>query len=150
MSNDSNAITGGCLCGAVRFTIDDGPQETSICHCSVCRRWTGGPMMGIHPKSPLRLDKSDSLTWYDSSEWAERSFCNICGTTLFYRLRHAPEDLIPTAGSLDDPASVTGVERHIFVDEKPEFYEFADKSERLTGAEVVAAFNAEHGTDFEQ
>jgi len=143
MSIKSGPVNGGCLCGSVRFTIVDGPQETNICHCAMCRRWTGGPMMALHPKTPIRLDKSDTLTWYVSSDWAERGFCSKCGTTLFYRLRQEPEELIATAGSLDDPGAVTGIECHIFVDEKPAFYDFADDSPRRTGAEVIAEFNAE-------
>ena len=145
VNQEQYAVTGGCLCWAVRFTIIDGPQATSICHCDMCRRWTGGPMMAVHPKTPLRLDKSEALAWYGSSEWAERGFCSACGTVMFYRLRQAPDDLMPTAGTLDDPAAISGIERHIFVEEKPDYYEFADDTPRLTGEEAIAAFNAGQG-----
>ena len=138
----TGAVTGGCLCGAIRYTVEEGPQKISICHCSMCRRWSGGPMMAVHPKKPVRLDAAETLAWFDSSEWAERGFCSRCGTPMFYRLKQAPEELIPTAGSLDDPADVLGISRHIFIDEKPAFYDFADDTPRLTGAEVIAAFNA--------
>ena len=99
-------------------------------------------MMAVHPKTPLRLDKSEALAWYGSSEWAERGFCSACGTVMFYRLRQAPDDLMPTAGTLDDPEAISGIERHIFVEEKPDFYDFADDTPRLTGEEAIAAFNA--------
>jgi len=142
MAGNKDKVTGGCLCGAVRFTIWEGPQATSVCHCGMCRRWTGGPMAAIHSKSPVQLDSADTLTWFSGSEWAERGFCNRCGTTLFYRLKQAPDELYPTAGALDDPGWVTGIDRHIFVDEKPPFYDFADDAPRLTGAETIALFEA--------
>ena len=99
-------------------------------------------MMAVHPKTPLRLESADTLAWYVSSEWAERGFCTRCGSALFYRLRHTPDDIVASAGALDDPAALAGIERHIFIDDKPPFYEFADECPRLTGAEAMAAFAA--------
>ena len=140
MNPSSMPATGGCLCGGVRFTIDALPAQISVCHCDMCRRWTGGPMMAIHPDKPIRLDKDDSLNWYRSSDWASRGFCSTCGASLFYRLAETPGDLIATAGALDHPSRVTGLKSEIFIDEKPEFYDFAGDRPRLTGAEAIAMF----------
>lgn len=134
---------GGCLCGGIRFTIPDLPKQVGICHCETCRRWTGGPMMALHLTEPLRLDKSDTLAWYKSSDWAERGFCSTCGTSLFYRLQSAPNDLIPSAGSLDDPSAFTNIEREIFTDEQPAFYAFAGDQPRMTGPEFIAMVTGE-------
>ncbi len=135
----SETVTGKCLCGAVRFSAVDVPAEVSVCHCAICRRWTTGPMMAVHPRGGVTIENEASVTWYRSSEWAERGFCATCGSTLFYRLIEG-NILIPSAGALDDPSRFTSVESHIFVDEKPAFYEFADKQPRLTGEEAIAQF----------
>lgn len=144
---DPKSVTGGCLCGGVRYTVGETPLMSSVCHCDMCRRWTGGPMMALHPKTPITLNRDETLSWYDSSDWAERGFCHRCGASLFYRLKQAPDDLIVGAGSLDDQSVVDGLESHIFVDEKPAFYDFADTSPRLSGAEAIAMFTAQSGKD---
>lgn len=140
-------VTGGCLCGGVRYSIAERPIKSSVCHCDMCRRWTGGPMMALHTEAPITLDRDETLAWYDSSDWAARGFCNRCGTSLFYRLKQVPDDLVVGAGSLDDPTAVDGIENHIFIDEKPAYYDFADGSPRLTGAEVIALFSAQSGNE---
>ena len=134
--------TGGCLCGGVRLTIDNPPAKVSVCHCSMCRRWTGGPLMALHPEKPLRLDKTDTLTWHRSSEWAERGFCSTCGTSLFYRIVATPDDVIATPGALDDQTMFSGLDVEIFIEEKPDFYDFAGDQRHMTGAEVIAEFSA--------
>jgi len=145
--DNAKTLSGGCLCGGVRYSIGKTPLKASVCHCDMCRRWIGGPLMALHPEVPIALDRDETLSWYDSSEWAERGFCRRCGAAMFYRLKQAPEDISVGAGSLDDPSAVDGIKNHIFVDEKPAFYEFADESPRLTGAEVIALFNAQSGNN---
>ena len=133
---------GGCLCGGVRFEAQVS-GTVSACHCEMCRRWTGGPMMAVHPAAPATVTRRHPLVWYRSSEWAERGFCGACGASLFYRLVQAPDDVIIAAGCFEDPAAFTGIEREIFIDEKPGFYDIAGDRPRLTGAEAIAEFTAE-------
>jgi hypothetical protein len=73
-----------------------------------------------------------------SSEWAERCFCKQCGTPLFYRLI-AQNQYFVSAEALDDRAGYTFTSQ-IFIDEKPGYYDFANKTQNMTGAEVFAAF----------
>lgn len=135
------AISGNCLCGAVTFE-GRGDVELDVCHCGMCRRWSGGPHIGAMFKDGVHLLTSDSLRWYDSSEWAERGFCCQCGSTLFYRLKQAPDEISGIAGHFDLPAGLA-VKEHIFIEDKPDYYEFADNAPRLTGAEVMARFQEE-------
>ena len=74
---------------------------------------------------------------YNSSEWAERGFCQRCGTSLFYHLKE-PSQYIMAIGCFDDvsPFRVTG---EIFIDEKPDAYALAGDHPRLTGAEFLAS-----------
>jgi len=136
----AQSSTGRCLCGGVRFTVTGLQDTVSVCHCAMCRRWSGGPMMAFNQTGGVAFQADQTLTWYRSSEWAERGFCSTCGASLFYRLVAQPAYVVPAAGAMDDPAVFTGIEQHIFVDEKPAFYDFADTSPRKTGAQVIAEF----------
>ena len=128
---------GGCLCGAVRFTAT-AANEAGVCHCGMCRKWAAGPFMAIEVGSTLKIEDDAQLGVYRSSEWAERCFCKTCGTSLFYRLVGKNYDVI-SAEALDDTSGLSLVSQ-IFIDEKPAYYDFANKTHNMTGAEVFAAF----------
>ncbi|MEM6625763.1 MAG: GFA family protein [Pseudomonadota bacterium] len=136
----TDMVKGECLCGDVEFAIEQ-PKHLDVCHCGMCRRWNGGPYLGVDFRGEVRFDKSDSLKWYESSEWATRGFCANCGTSLFYRLKDDPDFWSISAGALDLPDDVS-IEKEIFIDEKPDYYAFAGDRARLTGAEVIASFEA--------
>lgn len=129
--------TGKCLCGKVRFAIDKVLTDVSICHCEMCRRWSGSPLMAIHNESPVTIDGAELITWFESSDWAERGFCRHCGSNLFYRLKGEVPQYIVCAGALDD-LSALELKSEIFIDEKPAFYGFSGAQPRLTGAEFIA------------
>lgn len=129
------ALTGRCLCGAIRFTADDVEVHHHACHCEDCRRWVGGPFLAAACGS-VAFEGADMLVRYASSTWAERGFCRACGTTLFYYLRPA-ERFMMSVGSFDDPAPFELV-REIFIDRKPPGYAFAGDHPRWTAAETFA------------
>ena len=136
----SEKSTGQCLCGAVRFEFDGAPAKVGFCHCKMCRRWSGGaPFTAFH--AAVRLLAEDSLRWRKSSKWGERGFCGECGTPLFWRAADMPEWGV-SAGALDDERNLT-VGRHIYIDEKPDFYDFVDDAPRFTGAQFIAKTLAE-------
>ena len=82
----SKMLSGGCLCGAVRFTAVPRNRQVDACHCGMCRRWTAGPMFTLDCGGTLKIEDATHLGVYRSSEWAERCFCKQCGTSLYYRL----------------------------------------------------------------
>ena len=129
---------GACLCGAVRFAIEADASEVAVCHCGMCRRWTGGPFAGIHVKGAVAFEGREAIGLYRGSSWGERGFCKICGSTLFWRLQDQSETVLP-AGAFDD-ASGFKLTTEIFIDEKPDFYDFAQETKKMTGAEAFAAF----------
>ena len=136
------ARTGRCLCGAVKFTAtpkahDDG-IHVDACHCSMCRRLIGGPLLSVTLESAPVFEDETHLGVYPSSDWAERLFCKVCGSNLIYQFRDGSM-YSANAGALDD-LSDAKFTVEIFVDEKPEFYSFAGDRKRMTGAEVIAAF----------
>ena len=130
-------MKGSCLCGAVSITAPD-QTRTSACHCTMCRRWGGGPLFAVHCGPDVVIDNPDTITNYRSSEWAERGFCSMCGTHLYYRF-DGSEDYILFAGFFGDDVPFV-LEEQIFIDSKPGFYEFANATENMTGAEVFAKF----------
>jgi hypothetical protein len=74
---------------------------------------------------------------YRSSEWAERAFCDTCGSSLYYRLVEGG-DMYLSAGVLDDQSDLE-LTSQIFIEEKPAYYTFANQTKTMTGAEVFAA-----------
>lgn len=129
-------VEGRCLCGAVTFTADQVDSGLHICHCSMCRRWAGGPTFSVAAKGVV-FHGEDHLQRYGSSEWAERGFCKICGSSLFYRVKDTDQYVL-SMGALDDQASLR-MASEIFVDDKPPGYAFAGTHPRLTGEEFLAS-----------
>jgi hypothetical protein len=131
-------MSGGCLCGAVRFTAAPANREVGACHCSMCRRWSAGPLLVLHCEDTLKVEDTSSLGVYRSSDWAERAFCKQCGTPLYYRLVASNLHFV-SAEAFDDRDGYA-LTSQVFVDEKPAYYDFANKTATMTGAEVFAAF----------
>ena len=77
---------------------------------------------------------------FDSSEWADRGFCTRCGTHLFYRIKANQQYLVPVGMFGTDHDFV--FDHQVFVDERPDFYCFANETRNMTGAEVFAMFGA--------
>ncbi len=135
---DSFNVSGQCLCGAITYKATATSHDVSACHCGMCRRWTGGPLLYIHVDDNPVFTGADAIGVFRSSEWGERGFCTKCGSILFWKT--AGKDRYTfTAGSLDDQAGLKFT-REIFIDDKPPYYDFANETERLTGAESTATY----------
>ena len=96
------------------------------------------------PLAAMTVMGTDHIVTYASSDWAARSFCGRCGAGLWYRLTGEGTDnadYIISAGTLDDLTGLA-LTREIYVDFKPEGYDFAGDHPRLTGAEFEAALAA--------
>lgn len=130
-----------CLCGAVKLEFPQMSDEVHACHCSYCRKWSGGaPLMAMAAGNQVNiLAGKDQITAYDSSEWAERVFCSACGSNLFYRLKESGEMHV-SAGLFETGGAVQMTEE-IFIDEKPAWYEFTQDTKKMTGAEIFAKFS---------
>lgn len=110
----SDEITGGCLCGAVRFAFAGPPAPAAYCHCSDCRRTTGSAFnlslpaelagFRIVAGAPKGFTKQA-----DSGMPLTRHFCPDCGAPLFTSSPAHPDRVYVKAGALDDPAAVVPV-----------------------------------------
>jgi hypothetical protein len=136
----ADARTGGCLCGAVRFTATLRAHDVGACHCSMCRRWSAGPFFAMECEGAIAVEDDSNLGVYRSSEWAERCFCKQCGTPLFYRL--VGKTFYAVSAEALDQRRDFRLASQIFIDEKPAYYAFANDTKNMTGAEVFAAFAA--------
>lgn len=132
---------GKCLCGAVKVAVEFQSSEVAACHCNMCRNWGGGPMLAIDCSDSVTINDESYVGRYASSEWAERGFCNKCGTHLFYHLLPANQYHIPV-GILEAEEQFKFTHQ-IFIDEKPGYYEFKNDTKNMTGAEIFAHFEAQ-------
>ncbi len=93
--------------------------------------------MGLMHEGEVVFGGAENIGVYKSSDWGERAFCKLCGTPLYWHLSGS-DTYSFSAGALDDQSGLRFT-MEIFVDEKPAFYEFANDTLRLTGAEAMAA-----------
>lgn len=129
---------GKCLCGAVSFTTSQLAKQLGACHCSMCRKWGGGPLLAVDCGADVRFKGEENIAMFNSSDWAERGFCKHCGTHLFYRLKHSQQYFMPV-GLLEDEGQFE-FDHQVFIDEKPAYYCFSNRTEDMTGAEVFAKY----------
>jgi hypothetical protein len=78
------AVTGGCLCGHVRYRLPAVPTDVAHCHCRICQRSTGAPVVTWATVARADLEVEGAPAWYRSSPAARRGFCPACGTQLFF------------------------------------------------------------------
>jgi hypothetical protein len=100
-------LDGGCLCGKVRYRISARPHHADYCHCRMCQRAAGAPVVAWLTVA------SEAFAWtrgepavYRSSKRAERLFCPACGTQLAFREIEQPDHVDVTLASLDRPEEV--------------------------------------------
>jgi hypothetical protein len=132
-------VSGTCLCGSVKLRATVKERVYGACHCGICRKWGGGPLLAVECAEAPVIEGAEHIRAYDSSEWAERGFCGKCGTHLFYRLKAQDFYALPL-GLLEEGDWRFG--HQVFIDEKPAHYAFANRTHDLTGAEVFAQFGA--------
>lgn len=136
--SQTHSIQGQCLCGAVSVTAQVDDPSIGACHCRQCRQWTSSPMQTIDCGTNVQFAGEDNIGIFNSSDWAERGFCKQCGSALFYRLKQNGQ-LIMAAGIFNNLEGFV-FDHEVFIDEKPGFYAFANKTHQMTGKEVFDYF----------
>lgn len=105
-------VTGGCLCGAIRYEYDGEIGSAGYCHCADCRRISGSAFgVSLRVKAAgFRIVKGAPKGFTkpgDSGRPVTRYFCPDCGSPLYTEPPLHPETVFIKAGSLDDPTIVT-------------------------------------------
>jgi hypothetical protein len=101
-------VSGGCLCGQLRFNIAaEKPSTARVCWCRVCQYLGAGTgtANAVFPKAALRVSGQGAVytSTADSGAIMRRTFCANCGTQVFSEADRRPEAVIVRVGALDDP-----------------------------------------------
>ncbi|MEE9452770.1 MAG: GFA family protein [Paracoccaceae bacterium] len=115
-------MKGGCLCGAVKYTVNRPLRAVVNCHCGQCRK-TSGHYVAATSVARDQIDITGAVTWYQSSATARRGFCATCGANLFWD--GAGKNLSIFAGTLDGATRLQTV-GNIYVADKGDYYEITD------------------------
>jgi hypothetical protein len=123
-------LEGGCMCGALRYEAREPPVDTGYCHCSMCRRSTGAPVLAWAsvPAGSFAYVRGTPAI-YHSSAWGQREFCDRCGTQICYRQTRDARTVDINVGSLDDPARCPP-QMHIWHGDRIAWFETADRLPR--------------------
>jgi hypothetical protein len=117
----SPLISGGCLCGGVRYEVRGRLRDIIACHCRQCRRTSGHFVAATAcRRAAFALLRSATLKWYVAVPGFRRGFCSECGSNLFFEAE-AGERVSIAAGSLDEPQGLKIV-AHIFASEAGDYY----------------------------
>jgi len=101
------SVTGQCLCGAIKYEIDNPPAMTGVCHCKNCQRQAGSAfstLAGV-PKSEFHMTGEPKL--YQDGDTAsgntvERYFCGNCGSPIYSALGSQPDQVFLKTGTMDE------------------------------------------------
>lgn len=105
-------FSGGCRCGAIRYTVSTDPLMAAHCHCRDCQYSTGGAnaTVVLVPAPAVSIEKGAPRGFTvdaESGGKVTREFCADCGSPIFSKLESNNAVLVIKAGSLDDPSWIT-------------------------------------------
>jgi hypothetical protein len=136
MAEQSEApISGACFCGAVRFEVDLPSLFCAHCHCSMCRRNHGAGFVTWFavPYTQFRITRgSGQLRRFVSSDHGTRSFCGICGSSLFCESTRHPEHIDIVLANMESPID-RAPQMHVFFSDRAPWIEVGDSLPRLGG-----------------
>lgn len=129
-------VSGACLCGTVRFTITPPTLFCAHCHCTQCRRAHGAAFVtwvGVLKEQFAITAGGDQLSQYRSSPQGTRSFCRVCGSSLFFASLEHPDRVDVVLANLQGGVD-RGPEMHVFFDDRAPWVAVGDALPRLGGA----------------
>ena len=104
-------LTGGCLCGRVRYTVTGDPAFSGLCHCRNCQRYTGSAFEPVIAFPTAAVSVQGELKTYqdtgDSGQPVYRKFCPNCGSGVLAEVAVMPGMAMLLTGTLDDPSVFT-------------------------------------------
>lgn len=123
-------LDGGCLCGDLRYRITGQPFDAEYCHCRMCQRAAGAPVVVWMDFNVGQVSwVSGAPQEFASSANVRRGFCGRCGATMSFRDERYPDYYTLAVASLDDPQSVQP-RYHIHTDSQPSWFLLGDDCPR--------------------
>ena len=122
-------LSGGCLCGSIRYTILQQPILAYTCNCRFCQKDTGTAYrsaLAILNENVELIGRDFSVYTYKSVEHGRelyKNFCPVCGTTISLKTERFPERQVIMIGTLDDPSQIE-LSTHMFAEEAFDWVEF--------------------------
>ncbi|MEM7537717.1 MAG: GFA family protein [Chloroflexota bacterium] len=121
---------GSCLCGEIRFEVDEFLSTIGHCHCSMCRKFHGAAFATLAdvPAEHFRWTAGEHLLkGYTAQNGTIRRFCINCGSSLTFFTPNGPSDIVEIAmGCFDDDVPVKA-NAHIFVASGANWFEHEDE-----------------------
>jgi hypothetical protein len=122
-------MTGGCLCGSVRYACESDPLMCVTCHCKNCQKQAGSSLSVIVMVPETAVSHEGELTTYndtgDSGATVRRQFCPACGSPVFTRVDSPPGMMFIKAGTLDD-TSILKPQFHCYAKSKQDWVDLGD------------------------
>lgn len=119
-------VTGGCLCGEVRYNAYADLDEAYYCHCRFCQKSSGAPVeVGVSVKPGCLEFTTGAPKYYASSPIGQRGFCESCGSRLVWRSARNPDWVKLSVGSLDHPEGARP-QQHLCVESQMPWFNLAD------------------------
>ena len=131
-------VTGHCLCGEVQVSVRGLSDEMSACHCGMCTRWSGSVQMFIlAPEAGVEV--TGPVKTYRSSWFAERAWCDRCGSALWLRNVDGPETgNYEFAPGLFENAAGARLTHVIYADRAPKGISLTGDHERVSREQYEA------------
>ena len=119
-------VTGGCLCGEIRFEAAGEPLWSAHCHCQSCRRGNGAAVATFvgFASDGFRTVKGEPRRFH-SSPGVTRSFCGTCGTPLTYEGERWAGEVHVHISALDRPEAFQP-QGHSYYSERIAWFDTAD------------------------
>lgn len=136
-------LTGSCLCGACTFAAEPAAEAAGVCHCNMCRKFSGGMFIVADCSGSVEFDEAAPISRFQSSEWGERVFCSRCGSSLAWMSRDGKMAFV-SVQAFADPGRFQ-VQHELFIDCKPGSYALAGKTTTMTEAEFMAQYAQQEG-----
>ncbi len=140
MRAETTHVTGGCLCGQIRYEADVFLKNGYICHCTICQKSTGQPaeITVLIKAGTLKYLKGDPK-YYVTSATGKRGFCPDCGSRLVWQATEPEQDWTTNlcVGSLDRPTEAR-VTCHMYADTQLPWYKVCEDLPKFTEHDVDA------------
>jgi hypothetical protein len=132
----ASMASGRCLCGAFEYTVDGSFGDVRYCHCGQCRRVSGTAFSAnarIHRSQWSLRGPRDQITEYEQGPGRFKAFCSKCGSPLYARSEHDPDDVRVRLGGFEGDLDVR-ITGHVWVGSKASWYKIEDSIPRYPEA----------------